>query len=90
MKKGWEARVEPARPYIFTLLNNRQKDFLEFVLSKYIESGVEELDQDKLPELLTLKYQALEDALKILGSVDNAKSTFIDFQKHLYARVGNN
>ncbi len=82
-----EARVARAQPYIFALLNNRQKEFLEFVLSKYIESGVEELDQEKLPELLTLKYQALEDAMEILGGVENARSTFLGFQKHLYAGV---
>jgi type I restriction enzyme R subunit len=80
-----EARVAMARPYIFALLNNRQKEFLEFVLAKYIESGVEELDQEKLPDLLTLKYQALDDALKILGGVEAARDTFIGFQKHLYA-----
>jgi len=83
-----EARVNQAKPYIFALLNNRQRDFLEFVLNKYIESGVEELDQEKLPDLLTLKYQALEDALKILGGKEAARNTFIGFQKHLYARVG--
>jgi len=82
-----EARVARAQPNIFALLNNKQKEFLEFVLSKYIESGVEELDQEKLPELLTLKYQALDDAMKILGGVENARNTFIGFQKHLYAGV---
>ena len=35
---------------------------MELVLSKYIKTGVEELDQEKLPQLLTLKYQALDDA----------------------------
>jgi hypothetical protein len=73
---------------IFTELKNKQKEFLEFVLSKYIESGVEELDQEKLPELLELKYQALEDAKDNLGSVENIRDTFIGFQKHLYAGVG--
>ena len=82
-----EARVANAQPYIFLFLNNKQKEFLEFVLSKYIESGVEELDQEKLPELLELKYQALEDAKEELGSVENIRSTFINFQKHLYAGV---
>jgi type I restriction enzyme R subunit len=82
-----EARVAKAQPYIFLFLNNKQKEFLEFVLSKYIESGVEELDQEKLPELLELKYQALEDAKKELGSVENIRNTFIDFQKHLYTLV---
>ena len=28
----------------------KQKEFLEFVLSKHIETGVEGLDQEKLPE----------------------------------------
>jgi hypothetical protein len=36
-------------------------------LSKYVETGVEELDQDKLPILLTTKYQSLEDAKKLLS-----------------------
>jgi len=39
----------------FEGLENKQKEFLEFVLSKYIETGVEELDQEKLPDLLTAK-----------------------------------
>ena len=79
-----EARVAQAQIKIFQGLDNKQKDFLEFVLSKYIETGVEELDQEKLPDLLTLKYQALSDAEEILGGVDNIRSTFIDFQKYLY------
>jgi type I restriction enzyme R subunit len=49
------------------------------VLSKYIESGVGELDQEKLPHLLQLKYQALSDATAILGGTDRILSTFIDF-----------
>ena len=43
-----EARVAAAQSNIFALLNNKQTEFIEFVLSKYIETGVEELDQDKL------------------------------------------
>ena len=34
---------------IFAGLDSKQKEFLDFVLSKYIETGVEELDQEKLP-----------------------------------------
>ena len=79
-----EMRVAQAQAKIFTGLGNKQKEFLEFVLSKYIETGVEELDQEKLPDLLTLKYQALSDAEEILGGVDNIRTTFIEFQKYLY------
>ncbi len=80
-----EARVANAQSRIFALLDNKQKEFLEFVLSKYIESGVEELDQEKLPSLLELKYNAISDAAEILGGVENIRKTFIDFQQHLYA-----
>ncbi|MFA5859071.1 MAG: DEAD/DEAH box helicase family protein [Elusimicrobiota bacterium] len=79
-----ETRVAQAQVKIFSGLDNKQKEFLEFVLSKYIESGVEELDQEKLPGLLTLKYQAIRDAEETLGGVDNILTTFIEFQKYLY------
>ncbi|MEK7448552.1 MAG: type I restriction-modification enzyme R subunit C-terminal domain-containing protein, partial [Planctomycetota bacterium] len=62
------------------------KDFLGFVLAKYIETGVEELDQEKLPELLKLKYYSIADATEELGGVDKIKNAFIGFQKHLYER----
>jgi type I restriction enzyme R subunit len=46
---------------------------------------VEELDQEKLPDLLTLKYHALSDAAMELGSVESIKRIFVGFQQHLYA-----
>ena len=81
-----EARVAAAQATIFALLDNKQKEFIEFVLSKYVETGVEELDQEKLPILLTNKYQSLEDAKDILGDVGNISRLFIEFQQHLYKR----
>jgi type I restriction enzyme, R subunit len=79
-----EERVAAAQATIFALLDNRQKEFIEFVLHKYIESGVEELDQEKLPILLINKYQSLEDAKDILGDVTNISKLFLEFQQHLY------
>jgi type I restriction enzyme R subunit len=81
-----ERRVAEAESGIYDGLEEKQKEFVEFVLAKYIESGVGELDQEKLPHLLQLKYQALPDAVAILGSTDKILSTFIDFQKYLYRR----
>lgn len=79
-----EARAKAAEAAIFALLNDKQKEFITFVLSKYIETGVDELDQEKLPILLTNKYQSLEDAKEILGDVANISRLFIEFQEHLY------
>jgi len=61
-----EARAKAAEATIFALLNDQQKEFITFVLSKYIETGVDELDQEKLPILLTNKYQSLEESAEIL------------------------
>ena len=79
-----EARVAAAQSAIFALLDNKQKEFIEFVLRKYIETGVEELDQEKLPILLQSKYQSLEDAMEVLGEVSDIRSLFVEFQKYLY------
>ena len=81
-----EVRVAEAQSNIFANLENKQKDFLEFVLSKYIETGVEELDEEKIPGLLKLKYLSIADATEELGGVEKIRDTFISFQKHLYER----
>ena len=60
------------------------QDWIDKRLSKYIESGVSELDQDKLPSLLELKYHSITDAAEALGGVESIKNTFIEFQKYLY------
>jgi type I restriction enzyme R subunit len=79
-----EQRVAFAQQKIFALLDPNQRDFIEFVLNKYIETGVEELDQEQLPNLLELKYQAVSDAAEKLGGVSKIKDLFIHFQKYLY------
>jgi len=79
-----EERVAKAQLNIFKSLDNKEKEFLEFVLSKYIEVGIEELDQEKLPSLLKIKYDAIKDATNILGGVSKIRKTFIEFQKHLF------
>ncbi len=81
-----EQRVNDSKNNIFDNLDIKQKEFIHFVLAKYIESGVEELSQEKLPGLLELKYQSISDAAETLGGVEIIKETFIAFQKHLYEK----
>lgn len=80
-------RVEQAKEKIFEGLEEKQKEFLDFVLSKYEEKGVEELDEEKLPILLNLKYHAIANAEQSLGDVDQIRSIFFAFQKNLYAKA---
>lgn len=79
-------RVNEAKQGIFEELDEKQKEFIEFVLDKYVEKGVEELDEEKLPVLLNLKYHAIADAETILGGVEKIRSTFFGFQKNLYQK----
>jgi len=69
---------------IFALLKNNEREFLEFVLSRYIETGIEELDQEQLPHLLELIYHAVSDAAEKLGGVARIREIFFGFQKYLY------
>jgi type I restriction enzyme R subunit len=64
--------------------NNRQLAFLDFVLSHYVDQGVDELDLDKLSQLLRLKYHAVADATAELGTPEQIRNVFIVFQKYLY------
>lgn len=82
-----QQRVNNTKETIFEGVDEKNKEFLDFVLSKYEEKGVEELDEEKLPQLLNLKYHAISNAIDILGDVDSIRSKFFTFQKDLYAKV---
>jgi type I restriction enzyme, R subunit len=79
-------RVDHARSIIYETLDENHREFVDFVLSKYEERGVEELDEEKLPVLLNLKYHAIANAVNTLGDVDSIRSIFFNFQKKLYAK----
>ena len=80
-------RVEQAKIKVFEGIGERQKEFINFVLTKYQSKGVEELDEDKLPVLLNLKYNAIANAEQSLGSVESIRSVFFSMQKNLYAKM---
>lgn len=77
-------RVTYAKARILTGLTLKQSEFLEFVLFKYVDCGVGELDQSKLPSLIELKYESMTDAVEVLGGVNQICDLFVGFQKHLY------
>lgn len=83
-----EERVLANKGRIFSHYGYKEQEFLDFVLDHYIQQGVGELDQEKLPDLLALKYQAINDAVAELGPVVGIRDVFIGFQEHLYARQG--
>ena len=79
-----EERVSSRKERIFERYADKQRHFLSFVLDHYISQGVDELDQDKLPKLLELKYHSVGDAVAELGTAAEIRDVFIGFQEHLY------
>jgi type I restriction enzyme R subunit len=80
-----EVRAANAKVYINTSFPAKQQAFLDFVLSHYVNVGVEELDQEKLGPLLRLKYHnSMADAVADLGRPDEIGKVFAGFQKYLY------
>ena len=82
-----EDRVHARTNLIFRGYGDKQQEFLAFVLGHYVQQGVTELDQDKLPHLLNLKYHALGDAVAALGTVSDIREVFVGFQERLYAHT---
>ena len=78
-------RADHARVYINSHFNAKQQAFLDFVLSHYVNVGVEELNQDKLKPLLLIKYHnSIQDAVADLGKPAEIGDVFAGFQKYLY------
>lgn len=62
-------RAAKAKIEITTHFSSRQQVFIDFVLSHYVDAGVDELDQEKLTSLLRLRYgDSIADAVADLGN----------------------
>jgi len=77
-------RVETRKELIFSHYDEKLQAFLDFVLAQYVNEGVGELAEDKLPDLLELKYHAVNDAAAELGGTTVIREAFIGFQQYLY------
>jgi type I restriction enzyme R subunit len=80
-------RVDTSRAAIHSQLDPRQMEFVEFVLSQYIQLGVEELDREKLPQLISVRYGTLNDGLEKIGGIEKAMAAFLGSQKQLYRKT---
>lgn len=82
-----QERVEKTINIMHEGLDDKEREFLDFVLSKFESRGSDELNEDKLPSLLNLKYNSIEDAVRILGSVQSIREHFLAFQEKLFTKV---
>lgn len=80
-----EERANRARIHFYPSLSDKQRDFIDFVLHQYVESGVSELDLARLPILINMKFGSVFDAIKQFENNPQViQKTFVDFQKYLY------
>lgn len=78
-------RVQHAKPAIAkAFATYKQQEFINFILGKYIEDGVQELATNKMRSLIELKYNTISDAATEFGSPAVIRETFIGFQRFLY------
>lgn len=78
-------RVSNARPNIKKAFSDdKHQQFIDFILEKYIEDGVDELSTNKMRSLIELKYNTIGDAVELFGSPTAIRETFMGFQEYLY------
>lgn len=76
-------RVQKTASYVASL-TPQQQDFVNYIITLYINEGVEELGSTKLPKILGLKYDSVADGINALGGIDTVRNTFLNFQRSLY------
>ncbi|NCQ96094.1 MAG: DEAD/DEAH box helicase family protein [Microcystis aeruginosa W11-06] len=79
-----EERVIKHKDLIFSKYTGKQGEFLDFILDQYIRSGVGELDREKLPKLIEIKYHTINEAISQLGQIQEISGVFMSFQAYLY------
>jgi type I restriction enzyme, R subunit len=77
-------RVESFNKAYPMTYDEKQKEFIDFILNHYVSSGVDELASNKLSTLIQMKYGTPSDAQKTLGSIVSIKMLYSNFQPHLY------
>ena len=81
-----KARASVSRSIMEAGIESKQLEFVDFLVSQYVESGVGELEESKLETLLEIKYADVFNAVQVLGNgeVSKVRNLFLTFQKNLY------
>lgn len=77
-------RVQSAKSTGLEGYEREMRAFLEFVLDKYQYEGIGELASSKVADFLRIRYGGINDAKRLLGSVDDIRSAFVGIQAHLF------
>ena len=84
-ERAVKVREDDAFFTVYTDLKARE--FLEFVLENYEKYGIEELQRDKLGDLVKLKLGTSKDAKEVFGDMNNLLDAYYSLQENIY-KVG--
>lgn len=80
-----ERRAEILRSDMEKRLTKTQQDFMNYILSMYVENGFKELGMDKLNTMIKMKYNSIYDAIRLLNmQPQDLRNFFLNMQKDLY------
>jgi type I restriction enzyme R subunit len=81
-----KTRAAHSRSIMEVGIEAKQLEFVDFLVSQYVESGVGELEESKLETLLEIKYADIHEAITVVGNgeVSKVRNLFLTFQKNLY------
>ena len=78
-------RVEKTSSKLLEDLNEDQSAFIKFLIERYLDEGVESINENNLATLLTLKFESITKAEEVLGGIRSIKNLFLNFQNNLYS-----
>ena len=67
-----------------TFTDDKQREFIDFILGHYVKDGESQLSRTNMKSLLELKYGSISDAAERLGSIPIISNAFVGCQKYLY------
>lgn len=77
-------RVRTARSTGMDGYEREMRSFLDYVLGAYELNGIGELASGKVGDFLRIRYGGINDAKRMLGSVDEIREAFVGIQGHLF------
>ncbi|MFT4256451.1 MAG: DEAD/DEAH box helicase family protein [Pseudoxanthomonas sp.] len=77
-------RVRAARSTGLDGYEREMRSFLDYVLGAYELNGIGELASGKVGDFLRIRYGGINDAKRMLGSVERIREAFVGIQGHLF------
>lgn len=84
-----QRRAEILQAQAMKQYSKAQQDFVGYIMELYVRNGFKELDSDKLPTLIQMKYHTPHDAVKELKMQPaEIRQFFLGMQQQLYKGLG--